>query len=140
MLTPASQAKTTMKQPNDIKTTARRFRLLLWCGLCLIISAFTTSAQSAGWTRQRTGTLAWLHSVFFWIRIAAGQSAVKELCSPQSMRQNRQPKSLQVLMCYATFFVDDNSWLVCEVNVYELKTKDQPSTCAQPTVANIGNV
>lgn len=99
--------------------------------LCLMVFACTNqiSAQTGEWTKQRTGTLAWLHSVFFvdenrgW---AIGSKGT--LLATVDGGKSWKPKSSSTTdILRDIFFVDDNNgWLVCEVNVYELKTKDQP--------------
>ena len=107
--------------------------------LCLLVLAFSTiaSAQTAPWARQRSGTIAWLHSLFFvdqnrgWAIGSKGTLLVtndsgntwlsKSLPTPDVLRD--------------IFFVDENNgWLVCEVNVYDLKTKDQPRAYLMHTV------
>lgn len=99
--------------------------------LCLFVSLcfVSTAAQTGEWTKQRTGTMAWLHSLYFidqnrgW---AIGSKGT--LLSTLDGGQNWQPKSSATTdVLRDIFFVDEaNGWLVCEVNVYELKTKDQP--------------
>jgi photosystem II stability/assembly factor-like uncharacterized protein len=108
-----------------MRTTHRLVCLYLLVFACSAIS----SAQTAPWARQRTGTIAWLHSLFFldqnrgWAIGSKGTLlltndsgntwASKSLPTPDVLRD--------------IFFVDENNgWLVCEVNVYDLKTKDQP--------------
>ena len=110
-----------------------RTRLILASRLfCLLVfagSAFSVSAQSSGWTRQRTGTMAWLHSVFFLDQNRGWAIGSKgTLLATLDGGKTWQPKSSSSTdVLRDIFFVDDNNgWLVCEVNVYELKTKDQP--------------
>ena len=99
--------------------------------LCLIVlaGALAASAQTGAWARQSTGTLAWLHSLFFldqnrgW---AIGSRGT--LLSTRDGGKSWQPKHASTTdVLRDIFFLDDNNgWLVCEVNVYELKTKEQP--------------
>ncbi len=107
--------------------------------LCLMVfvCACQVSAQTGEWTKQRTGTLAWLHSVFFvdesrgW---AIGSKGT--LLATVDGGKSWKPKSSSTTdILRDIFFLDDNNgWLVCEVNVYELKTKDQPRAYLMKTV------
>jgi photosystem II stability/assembly factor-like uncharacterized protein len=99
--------------------------------------ARTASAQTGPWSRQRSGSIAWLHSLFFldqnrgWVIGSKGTLLAtsdggntwvsKSLPTPDVLRD--------------IFFVDENNgWLVCEVNVYDLKTKEQPRAYLMHTV------
>src|ERR1043165_2793841 len=42
-----------------------RKRVSLSCGVLLLITCSTVNAQTGAWARQRSGTMAWLHSIFF---------------------------------------------------------------------------
>jgi len=101
----------------------------LTCLLCLLLSGFNTSAQTAGWERQRSGTLAWLHSVYFldqnrgW---AVGSKGTL-LATNDGGKSWQQRSSATQDVIRDIFFLDDhNGWTVCEVNEYELKEKDDP--------------
>jgi photosystem II stability/assembly factor-like uncharacterized protein len=96
---------------------------------CLLLSGCVAFAQAGAWARQRTGSMAWLHSVFFldqnrgW---AIGSKGTLLATNDGGKTwQPRQSSTTDVLR--DIYFVDNNNgWLVCEVNFYELKTKDQP--------------
>lgn len=97
--------------------------------LLVLACSVSASAQTGAWSRQHTGTMSWLHSVFFldqnrgW---AIGSKGTL-LATVDGGRtwQSKSASTTDVLR--DIFFVDDNTgWLVCEVNVYELKTKEQP--------------
>ena len=95
----------------------------------LLLLASPAFGQAGTWGRQRTGSLAWLHSVFFldqnrgW---AAGSKGTLLQTSdggntwkPHGTPSNDVVRDL--------FFIDErNGWMVVEVNAYELKTKEQP--------------
>ena len=94
-----------------------------------MLSGCVAFAQAGAWARQRTGSMAWLHSVFFldqnrgW---AIGSKGTLLATNDGGKTwQPRQSSTTDVLR--DIYFVDNNNgWLVCEVNFYELKTKDQP--------------
>jgi photosystem II stability/assembly factor-like uncharacterized protein len=107
------------------------YRLKLIIGLCVvaIASVVSVTAQNGAWVRQRTGSMAWLHSVFFldqnrgWA-IGSKGTLLGTLDGGKTW-QPKQSSTTDVLR--DIYFVDDNNgWLVCEVNFYELKTKEQP--------------
>jgi photosystem II stability/assembly factor-like uncharacterized protein len=95
----------------------------------LLIFSTPTFAQAGTWARQRSGTVAWLHSLYFFDQnrgLAIGSKGT--LLSTVDGGTTWQPKpSLTNDILRDIFFVDENNgWLVCEVNVYDLKTKTQP--------------
>ena len=99
------------------------------CFLLLLLSAATTFAQTAGWAKQRTGTMAWLHSLFFldqnrgWA--VGSKGTLLRTLDGGNTWQPRLASTDDVVR--DVFFVDEqNGWLVCEVNVYQLKTKEEP--------------
>ena len=105
--------------------------LLLTCGLF-----FPTSAQSGTWAKQRVGTMAWLHSVFFldqsrgWA--VGSEGVLLATVDGGKSWQAKETPTQDVL--HDIYFTDsDNGWLVCERNVYELKTKDEPRTFLMQT-------
>ena len=85
--------------------------------------------QAIEWSRQRTGTMAWLHALFFldsqkgW---AAGSKGIllSTTNGGESWSARTLPGSDTVRDIY---FADQmTGWLVCERNIYELKGKDDP--------------
>lgn len=104
-------------------------KLLLCSCLVLFTSVFPAAAQSGSWMRQKAGTMAWLRSVFFhdqnrgW---AAGSKGT--LLRTADGGQTWQPHlNVGKDIIRDVFFIDEKTgWLVCEVNVYELKTKEEP--------------
>jgi photosystem II stability/assembly factor-like uncharacterized protein len=97
--------------------------------LFLLLVAAPVSAQSGTWARQRTGTMAWLHSVFF-----LDQTRGWAVGSKGTLLQTTDGGNTWKVRAASTddvvrdiFFVDGKTgWLVCEVNVYQLKTVDEP--------------
>jgi photosystem II stability/assembly factor-like uncharacterized protein len=106
-------------------------RLITLAFVCFSLSgcALGVSAQTGAWARQPTGSMAWLHSLFFlnqndgW---AIGSRGTLLATVDGGKTWEPKPSSTTDVL-RDIFFVDENNgWLVCEVNVYELKTKDQP--------------
>ena len=97
--------------------------------LFLLLAAATTLAQTGTWSRQRSGSMAWLHSVYFFDQnrgFAAGSKGT--LLQTSDGGNTWKPRaSFNTDVVRDLFFVDDqNGWMVVEVNQYELKTKEQP--------------
>jgi photosystem II stability/assembly factor-like uncharacterized protein len=97
--------------------------------LLLLSSSFATLAQTGSWARQPAGTMAWLHSVFFldqnrgWA--VGSKGTLLQTLDGGNTWKPRGSATEDVVR--DIFFIDDqNGWLVCEVNAYQLKTKDEP--------------
>src|SRR6201989_3172723 len=93
----------------------------------LLLVSSPAFGQGGTWARQRTGSLAWLHSVFFldqnrgW---AAGSKGTLLQTSDggNTWKPHGAPGKDAIR---DLFFVDErNGWMVVEVNAYELKDKD----------------
>jgi photosystem II stability/assembly factor-like uncharacterized protein len=91
----------------------------------------TARAQVGEWAKQRTGTLAWLHSVYFVDQnrgFAVGSRGTLLMTDDggKSWQQKYKPTDDVIRDIY---FLDQNrGWIVCERNVYDLKEKDEPRT------------
>lgn len=102
--------------------------------LCLLLTTICLlpSAHAAGaWTMQQSGTLGWLHAVFFLDELrgwAVGGTGV--LLSTKDggrvWRVGSRPTDDVIRDVY--FSDEQNGWLVCERNIYDLKTTDEPRT------------
>jgi photosystem II stability/assembly factor-like uncharacterized protein len=127
------------KQGNRRRSLTTRYCLVL-SACCLLTSAFYSSddvsAATGAWMRQPSGTLAWLYSVFFlnqnrgW---AAGSKGILLLTTDggKSWRPGSRPTEDTLRDIY---FIDEkNGWLVCERNIYDLKTKDEPRSYLMST-------
>ena len=107
---------------------------------CILLSAFclliplTTSA--ATWTRQRTASLAWLHAVFFvdqnrgW---AVGSRGTLLSTSDGGKSWQAKPGPTEDAIRDIFFSDDQNGWIVCERNIYDLKSNDEARTYLMKT-------
>ncbi len=103
------------------------FLLLLPTAYCLLPSAFAAGA----WTKQRSGSLAWLHAVYFldenrgW---AVGGRGVLLTTDDGGNVWRSRPRVVEDALRDVYFSDEQNGWLVCERSIYDLKTKDEPRT------------
>ena len=110
---------------------------LLPTACCLLLIAFGMNASAATrWNRQSSGTLAWLHAVFFldqnrgWA-VGSKGAFLATVDGGKTWQINKKPTDDVLRDVY--FSDAHNGWLVCETNVYELKSKDQPRTYLMTT-------
>lgn len=115
-----------------MRSSTHHIRLRL-TGLLVVLFLGTVvcSAQTGAWIKQQTGTLAWLHSVFFidqnngWA-VGSRGTLLATRDGGRNWQQRARPTEDIIRDIY---FTDANTgWLVCERNVYDLKTKDEPRT------------
>jgi photosystem II stability/assembly factor-like uncharacterized protein len=97
--------------------------------LLILLVASPVFAQSGTWARQRSNTMAWLHSVFFldqnhgWA--AGSKGTLLQTTDGGNTWKTRAASTDDVVR--DIFFIDDrNGWIVCEVNAYQLKTVEEP--------------
>jgi len=106
------------------------------CCLILTLLSFSVQAQTGAWKHQRVGSLAWLHTIFFldqsrgWAGGSRG-TLVATIDGGKTWQIKPQPTPDALRDIY--FFDDDNGWLLCEANVYELKSKTDPRTYLMQT-------
>ena len=111
---------------------SRSRRIAFACSCCLFLLLSVSSAafaQTGTWARQRSGTMAWLHAVFF-----LDQNRGWVVGSKGTLLQTRDGGNTWTARSASTddvvrdiFFIDNrNGWLVCEVNAYQLKTVEEP--------------
>ena len=109
---------------------SRKIGLSCSCMLLMLFSlSASTFAQSGTWARQRAGTMAWLHAVFFLDKnrgwAVGSKGTVLQTVDGGNTWKARGASTDDVVR--DIFFTDDqNGWLVCEVNVYQLKTIEEP--------------
>ena len=99
---------------------------------CLLLSAFCFSVHAAGvWTKQRTGSFAWLHAIYFldenrgW---AVGGKGTILATGDGGNLWRALPRPTEDSLQDVYFADDQTGWLVCERNIYDLKTVDEPRT------------
>lgn len=99
--------------------------------LLSVLLASTAAAQGNAWKRQPTGSMAWLHSVFFldqnrgW---AVGSKGSLLATEDGGKTWRAKPRPAEDVLRDIYFSDALNGWVVCERNVYELKTKDEART------------
>src|SRR5881392_2401076 len=109
----------------------RRKLFFLTAVLCLSAHCLNVQAQTGSWVRQRTGTLAWLHSIFFlnqdrgWV-VGSKGTLLATVDGGKSWQIQAHPSADVLRDIY--FSDEENGWLLCERNEYELKSKDDPRT------------
>lgn len=114
-----------------------RSKIVVGLSLLFVLAVAAIKANTPGWQRQRLGTMAWLHSVFFldqdrgWI-VGSKGTMLTTIDGGKTWQHKSSPTS-DILR--DIFFSDDkNGWLVCEKNIYELKYKDEPRTYLMQTI------
>jgi photosystem II stability/assembly factor-like uncharacterized protein len=102
--------------------------LLIAHGSLFSVFAAPRAARSE-WVKQKSGTLAWLRSVFFidgtrgWA--VGGKGALLSTVDGGASWQARLPPTEDTLR--DIFFTDElTGWIVCERNIYLLRTKEEP--------------
>lgn len=109
------------------RRNTRRRRLLpaVFCFLLLLPTVY------GAWTKQRSGSLAWLHAVYFldenkgW---AVGGRGVLLVTDDGGNVWRARPRLVEDALRDVYFSDEQNGWLVCERSIYDLKTKDEPRT------------
>jgi photosystem II stability/assembly factor-like uncharacterized protein len=103
--------------------TALRLFLLLLTVHCSLLTAFAGT-----WTRQRTGSFAWLHAVYFldqdrgWA-VGSRGTLLSTHDGGKVWQAKPQPTEDGIRDIY---FADElNGWLLCERNIYDLKSNDE---------------
>jgi len=97
--------------------------------LCLGASSLSVQARNGSWIRQRSGSLAWLHSVFFlnqdlgWV-VGSKGTLLTTVDGGKTWQPQSRPSEDVLRDIY--FSDEANGWLLCERNEYELKSKDDP--------------
>jgi len=98
---------------------------LLLTAFCLLPSAY--SAEGA-WARQKSGTLAWLHAVYFvdgrrgWA--VGGKGALLATGDGGARWELRRAPVEDTL--HDIFFTDERTgWVACERSIFQLKTKEE---------------
>jgi len=105
--------------------------------LFLLLLAAPVFAQTGTWARQRAGTMAWLHSVYFldqnrgW---AVGSKGTLLQTTDGGNTWKVRGATTDDVVRDIVFIDDKNGWLVCEVNTYQLKAVDEPRAYLMKTI------
>jgi photosystem II stability/assembly factor-like uncharacterized protein len=103
----------------------------------LFLLLLFSHAANGAWTRQQSGTMAWLHAVYFlnerrgWV--AGSNGALLETTDGGESWQimPRRPTEDSIRDIY---FADEKTgWIVCERDIYKLRTKDEQRTYLMKT-------
>lgn len=118
---------------------AERFRSILTVSLLLVVLSFSSTvlAQGDAWSRQRTGTLAWLHSVFFVDQnrgFAVGSRGTLLTTDDGGKKWQQKYRPTEDVIRDVYFLDSMKGWIVCERNVYDLKAVDEPRTYLMNTI------
>lgn len=94
---------------------------------CLLIAVCSTGAH-ASWIKQHTNSLAWLHAVFFldqnrgW---SVGSRGTLLATNDGGKIWLAKPQPTEDVIRDIYFSDERNGWLLCERNIYDLKTNDE---------------
>ena len=127
----------TVESKRAARRALRRFGLSFVLLVPLAFCVSPSSAHARGWTRQETGSLAWLRAVYFidaetgWA-VGGGGALIKTTDGGQRWQQLRRPTE-DILR--DVYFTDPaTGWLVCERSIYLLKTNDEPRSYLLKTI------
>ncbi len=106
------------------------FKLKLGCAAfaLMLLATCGHSAFAGKWTKQKSGTLAWLHAVYFlnqqrgWA-VGGSGALLSTTDGGENWKAMRQPTEDTVRDIY--FADEQRGWLVCERSMYLLRTKDE---------------
>lgn len=115
-----------------------KHRIGLWAtASALLLLCQSGVMASSSWSRQASGTLAWLHAVYFldqnrgWA-VGGNGALVATRDGGRSWAVLRRPTEDALRDLY---FVNElEGWLVCEKSIYLLKEKDEPRTYLMKTM------
>ena len=102
----------------------------LRCGVLLLVVFCSNAMAESGWARRPSGTLAWLHAVYFvdqnhgW---AVGSKGVLLKTGDGGLSWQQQRSPTEANLFDVQFLDANNGWLVCEKNEYELKGQEPRS-------------
>lgn len=119
-----------MDDPSAKAISRILFRSACAFTLLVLVSAFPfQNSRAAGtWTKQKSGTLGWLHAVYFldqyrgWV-VGSNGTFLATTDGGENWKALRPPTEDNVRDLY--FADEENGWLVCERSVYLLRGKDE---------------
>jgi photosystem II stability/assembly factor-like uncharacterized protein len=106
-------------------------RCLLRSVFCVLLLACFITTASAAWTRQMSGTMAWLHAVYFlnqntgWV---AGSNGTLLFTNDGGSSWHAMRRPTEDALREVYFSDEQKGWLVCDRAVFKLKTNDEPQT------------
>ncbi|HEX8173745.1 MAG TPA: YCF48-related protein [Pyrinomonadaceae bacterium] len=113
---------------------ARTLRVITSLSLILLFSV----AASASWVKQQSGTMAWLHAAYFldakrgWV---AGSNGTLLETTNGGETWGAAPRRPTEDTIRDIYFADEkNGWIVCERDMYKLRTNDESPTYLMKTV------
>jgi photosystem II stability/assembly factor-like uncharacterized protein len=113
----------------DLPHIRRHSRALLFTTVCLLLLHCSLTPATAAWTRQQSGTLAWLHAVYFlnqntgWV---AGSNGTLLFTNDGGRSWHKMRRPTEDALRDVYFSDEQNGWLVCDREVFELRTNDEP--------------
>lgn len=116
----------TSRHPAPPKRTALSLVLSV---VCFFVAASSTLAVTGGWNRQNSASLAWLHALFFldhnrgWA-VGSRGTMLSTLDGGKTWQKRTQPTEDSIRDIY--FSNEENGWLVCERNIFDLRSNDEP--------------
>lgn len=120
------------RKVKDLPHIRRHSRARSLTAFCLLLSAScllaASTASAASWTKQRTSSLAWLHAVYFLDRDrgwAVGSHGALLSTHDSGKTWQAKPQPTEDVIRDLYFADESNGWLLCERNVYELKSNDE---------------
>jgi len=108
-----------------------------YLGSLLLVLISLTGVSASTWQRQRSSSLAWLHAVYFvdhnrgW---AVGSRGVVLRTADGGLSWQSIARPTEDVIRDIHFKDALNGWLVCERNVYELKSNSEPRSYLMKTV------
>lgn len=117
--------------PRGARKVSQRRAHLLPASCLLVLLFLSIPASAADWGKQTSGTMGWLHSVFFlnhktgWA-VGSKGSLLSTVDGGATWKIQRRPTEDSISDIF--FRSELNGWLVCEANIYELRSREAPRT------------
>jgi photosystem II stability/assembly factor-like uncharacterized protein len=105
-------------------------RMLAVCGLLLVVFCFPPTAFCSSWTRQPSGTMAWLHSVYFldqnhgWI---AGGNGTLLSTVDGGVTWNKNSSISKDTLTDVYFSDSTQGWVLAQRDIFKLKANERGS-------------
>jgi photosystem II stability/assembly factor-like uncharacterized protein len=122
--------KLKLSRPKNNRDRSALRRATAACFLVFLLTAHCTlpTVLAASWTKQRSSSLAWLHAVYFvdqnrgWA-VGSRGTLLATRDSGKSWQAQPQPTEDAIRDIY--FADESNGWLLCERNIYDLRTNEE---------------